>query len=99
MISRVMLDAGPLGQLADPRARRYVELAAKGYLCDFGFTPLVTWTCDDLLPYYVGYSLPAVFGDRLTHNPKRKVKLNEFVGYDADGRVWSVPRPEFAPAP
>jgi len=87
---------GEWGNLADPRASRLVEDAAPRVLCDFGLAPYETWTCDDLLPYYVGYCLPAVFGDTLLSAPKRLVRLDEYVGYDRTGRVWSVPRPDFA---
>jgi hypothetical protein len=59
----------------------------------------VTYTCDDLLPYYAGYSLPAVFGESNLTGPKRRVKLDEFVAYDRTGKVWTVPRPPFPPAP
>ena len=48
-------------------------------------------------PYYVGYSLPAVFGEKANVAGKRKIALDEFVGYDASGRVWTVPAPPFSP--
>jgi hypothetical protein len=90
---------GEWGRRLDPRAHRFIERAAAKYVCDFGFTPLVTYTCDDLLPYYAGYSLPAVFGESNLTGPKRRVKLDEFVAYDRTGKVWTVPRPPFPPAP
>ena len=91
---------GEWGHYRDPRAEGIVTRAGKGYVCDFGWAPYITWTCDDLLPYYVGYSLPAVFGEKANVAGKRKIGLDEFVGYDATGRVWTVPAPPFsAPKP
>jgi GNAT superfamily N-acetyltransferase len=55
----------------------------------------VTWTSDDLLPYYVGYSLPAVFGEGSSAGAKCRVRLDEFVAYDRNGKAWTVPRPPF----
>ena len=90
---------GEWGCRRDPRAQTFIERAAAKSVCDFGYAPLVTWTCDDLLPYYVGYSLPAVFPDGSLTGPKRRVKLDEFVAYDRSGKVWAVQRPPFPPAP
>jgi hypothetical protein len=86
---------GEWGHARDPRAEENVTRAGKGYVCDFGWAPYITWTCDDLLPYYVGYSLPAVYGEKANVAGKRKVALDEFVGYDVAGRVWTVPAPPF----
>ena len=88
---------GEWGHYRDPRAEGIVARAGKGYVCDFGWAPYITWTCDDLLPYYVGYSLPAVFGEKAKVSGKRKIALDEYVGYDATGRVWPVPASPFAP--
>jgi len=73
--------------------------AAKGLVCDLGFTPLASWTCDDLLPYYVGSSLAAVYPVRLAGKLGRRVGLNEFVAYDERGAVRRVERPVAQRAP
>jgi hypothetical protein len=90
---------GQWAQLRDPRAERMVSGAGKGFMSDFGFVPYLTWTCDDLLPYYVGYSLPAVFGPSGYPGPRKRLGLQDFVAYDAAGNVRKVAPPPFAPGP
>jgi hypothetical protein len=75
-----------------------VREAGPRYFCDLGFAPYRTWTCDDLLPYYVGHSLPAVYGERRS-TPKRVVGLDEYVSYDAQGQVSVVGRSVAQTAP
>ncbi len=83
---------GEWGQAGDARAEAMVREAGERYMCDLGFTPLRTWTCDDLLPYYVGYSLPAVFGGAWK-GERTNLKLGEYAAYDASGAVRRVARP------
>lgn len=84
---------GEWGARGDARATQMVARAAKGLVCDLGFTPLASWTCDDLLPYYVGSSLAAVLPAQPTGTLGRPVGLNEFVAYDERGAVRRVERP------
>jgi hypothetical protein len=90
---------GQWAQLRDPRAEQMVAGAGKGYMSDYGFVPYLTWTCDDLLPYYVGYSLPAVFGPNGYCGPPEPLGLQDFVAYDAAGNITKVAPPPFAPGP
>jgi hypothetical protein len=83
---------GEWGQAGDARAEAMVGEAGPKYMCDLGFTPLRTWTCDDLLPYYVGYSLPRVYGGRWK-GERTILKLGEYASYDATGVVRKVERP------
>jgi hypothetical protein len=91
---------GEWGWNRDPRAETLVREAGPRYFCDLGFAPYRTWTCDDLLPYYVGHSLRAVYGERKV-GAARALKLDEYVGYDAEGKTWPVGRPfeRLSPAP
>jgi hypothetical protein len=89
---------GEWGANADPQAEAMVREAGPRYFCDLGFAPYRTWTCDDLLPYHVGQSLPAVYGGRQWAQ-KRRVGLDEFVSYDAHGQVSVVGRPVTQTAP
>jgi hypothetical protein len=92
---------GEWGATGDARAEAMIARAEEGYVCDFGFSPLLTWTCDDLVPYYTGYSLQ-VLHMQAAQEPireKRTVALDEFVAYDPTGHTWTVPPPAFAPPP
>ncbi len=86
---------GTWGAMQDPRADQSVHEAGPSYMCDYGFIPYRTWTCDDLLPYYVGYSLPAVFGAKGWDGKRKLIAMDEFVSYDKNGNVRSVAAPEF----
>ena len=90
---------GSWGAMQDSRADQMVQKAGQRYLCDYGFIPYRTWTCDDLLPYYVGYSLPAVFGAKGWAGKRRLIAMDEFVSYDSSGKIQKVAAPPFtAPA-
>jgi hypothetical protein len=84
---------GAWGEFGDPRAFELVAGAGPRYLNDFGFAPYRTWTADDLLPYYVGYSLRSVYPDRRGLGRPRVLGANEYAAYDADGHVRLVSRP------
>lgn len=84
---------GAWGEFRDPRAETMVSQAGPRYFNDFGFTPYRTWTCDDLLPYYVGYSLRSVYPDRQGLGKPRVLRADEYASYDRRGKVRLVPRP------
>ena len=83
---------GEWGREGDPRAKQLVEQSGPRYMCDLGFIPYTTWTCDDLLPYYVGYSLPAAMQAPLPE-PRHVLRLPDYAAYDETGKVWAVERP------
>jgi len=84
---------GEWGHRGDARAQTMVAQAADKYFCDLGFIPYRTWTCDDLLPYYVGYSLPGVYPKRQGLGRPVALALDEYVAYDHAGVVTRLPRP------
>ncbi len=88
---------GEWGQARDPRAGNMIREAGERFVCDLGFTPLRTWTCDDLLPYHVGYSLPAVYGDHRA--APRRLSLDQYAMYDDAGKVQVIPRPALPTPP
>lgn len=90
---------GAWGELGDSRAQTMVTGAGPRYFNDFGFTPYRTWTADDLLPYYVGYSLRSVYPERKGLGKPRALKADEFASYDANGQVTLVSRPAMPTAP
>lgn len=90
---------GAWGEFGDPRARAFVTGAGPRYFNDFGFAPYRTWTCDDLLPYYVGYSLRSVYPDRKGLGRPRVLAAEEYASYDEAGRVSLVARPGIPVAP
>jgi len=90
---------GEWGHRGDPRAEAMVEAAGDRYFCDLGFIPYRTWTCDDLLPYYVGYSLPRVFPGRRGLGEPTVLRSGQFAAYDSSGNVVPMPRPAIPPPP
>lgn len=89
---------GEWGASGDPQAHRMAQNAGPRYFCDLGFAPYRTWTCDDLLPYYVGHSLPAVYGqERFVEQVV--LGLDQYAKYDAGGTVTLVGRPVAQVAP
>lgn len=90
---------GAWGEFGDPRAETVVTGAGPRYFNDFGFAPYRTWTADDLLPYYVGYSLRSVYPDRKGLGRPRVLRADEYAAYDQSGKVELVPRSAFPPAP
>ena len=90
---------GAWGEFGDRRAETLVTGAGPRYFNDFGFTPYRTWTCDDVLPYYVGYSLRSVYPERKGLGKPRVLRADEYAAYDPSGRVSLVPRPEVPVAP
>lgn len=60
---------------------------------DYGLCPEQVYTADDLLPYFIGRSLPAAFGDRFVNKRKTPVPSMQYIGYDADGKTWKETPP------
>ena len=89
---------GEWGRTGDGRAETMAREPGPRYFCDFGFAPYQTWTCDDLLPYYAGYSLPLVYPNG-PPRPVKTLRLDEYAAYDYTGAVTSAPRPDIPPAP
>jgi hypothetical protein len=90
---------GAWGEFGDLRAETLVTEAGPRYFNDLGFTPYRTWTCDDLLPYYVGYSLRLVYPGREGLGPPRVLRAGEYAAYDRRGQVRLVPRPDIPTLP